>query len=353
MSSCKRTTIHDIAQLSGFSTSTVSLVLNNRVGIAEETRELVIQAAKNLGYDQAHLKSRRRKNDKNLTTLGLLLRLSEDELSQSNPFYSVVVSGIEEACRLQNIQLFYTHVKVDLRNRPYEIPNIINNHEIDGLMLVGVYLGEPLQQALKNTGIPVVLVDAYSNDNIYDSVVTNNFQGAYQAVSYLFQKGHKRIAMIGANPGIYPSFDERRYGYQAALRDCQIDCGVFYGCVVHRSGDSFYQTAQNLLNDHSETTAIYCANDSMAIETIRAAQDLQIRVPEDLSVVGFDDIDIASYITPPLTTLRVDKSNLGRLAVRVLQQHIQFPGFPPITHTLPVKLIERKSVSILSRIDVD
>jgi DNA-binding LacI/PurR family transcriptional regulator len=110
-------------------------------------------------------------------------------------------------------------------------------------------------------------------------------------------------------------------------------------------GEDFYNAAYRLLTNHPETTAIFCANDSMAIEAIRAAHDLHMRVPEDLSVVGFDDIDTARYITPALTTIQVDKANMGRMAVRVLQQRTQFPGLPPITHALPVKLIERQSVA--------
>jgi DNA-binding LacI/PurR family transcriptional regulator len=340
----KRATINDIAQRSGYSAATVSLVLNHRAGVTNQTRDRVEKAAEALGYDLTRLKRKRQTANKSVTTFGLLLRLTEQQFSQTNPFYSVVVMGIEEACRQQNIQLLYNHVHVDLRNRPCEIPKMISNRRLDGLMLVGTFLEEPLLQALIDTKMPVVLVDAYSSRPIFDSIVTPNFSGAYEAVHHLIQRGHRRIAMVGASPGIYPSFDERRQGYLSALRDNYIDDGRFMDCVVHVSGEGFYETAHQLLHDHPETTAVVCANDSMAIEVIRAAQALNIRVPHDLSVIGFDDIDAASYITPALTTVQVDKVNMGRLAVRTLQQRIQFPEFPPITHSLPVKLVERGSV---------
>src|SRR6266542_525944 len=199
----RRATISDIAEQSGFSSATVSLVLNNRTGISDGTRELVIKAAQDLGYDLSRLRNKRHTARKSVSTIGLLLRLAEHQYSQSNPFYSVVVAGIEEACRLRNIRLFYTHMNVDLRNRPSEIPEMVSTRELDGLLMVGVFLEEPLLQAFKNTNVPVVLVDAYSSADVYDLVVTQNFQGAYRAVSYLIRNGHRHIAMMGATPGIY------------------------------------------------------------------------------------------------------------------------------------------------------
>jgi LacI family transcriptional regulator len=224
------------------------------------------------------------------------------------------------------------------------MPKMVSNRDLGGLLWVGTFLEEPLLQVLTEAGVPVVLVDAYASRPVFDSVVTPNFQGAYDAVRYLVQRGHRRIAMVGVSPGTYPSVDERRQGYLAALRDCRVGDGCFEECVLHVSGESYYEAARKLLCDRRGATAVFCAIDSIAIEVIRAAQALNVRVPQDLSVVGFDDIDAAGYVTPALTTMHVDKVNMGRLAVRALLQRAQLPAFPPVTHSLPVELVERESV---------
>jgi LacI family transcriptional regulator len=337
----KRATLKDIAQRSGVSSSTVSLVLRSRPGIPAETRQRVLEAAETVGYDGQHLRSNR--SQPALSQIAVILRAHEEDRLQANPFYSPVLSGIESACREHSIRLLYTTILVNKDNCPIEAPRLLLEEPAEGLLVVGVYLEEALATALKARPFPVVLVDAYAAEP-YDAVVAQNFEGAYRAVSYLIRKGHRHIGLVGGYPGAFPSLRERRRGYVQALRDHRIESQYIADCSMCSGGEEAVAATIRLLLQHEQITALFGCNDLMTIRALQGAQAVSRRVPDDLSLVGFDDIEAAHLVVPGLTTMRVDKAGMGRMAVRMLLQRLESPGLPPVVSALATRLIERQSV---------
>lgn len=344
----KQVTLADIARKSAVSTSTVSLVLRNKRGIPEETRQRVLNVAQSLGYKPKIRAAMRgvggHRASGRLYNLGLILKSEPGLVPQANPFYSQVVAGIEDACRRSKTNLLYATLPVDDNNVPTEAPPLLVENHVEALLLVGAFVDETLGHVLGESPLPVVLVDAYSSSrNGYDAVVSDNFRGAYQAVSYLIERGHRRIGMVGSHPGAYPSFEERRQGYLQALRDAGIDA-VYFGDSTRQPGD-VAEATRVLLSAHPEVTALFGCNDHAALSALRAAETLGRRVPDDLSLVGFDDIDLARHVQPGLTTMHVDKVGMGRLAVQVLMNRLEFPDAERITAVISPRLVERGSAS--------
>jgi LacI family transcriptional regulator len=336
----QRITLEDIARHSGVSLATVSLVLREKPGINDETRRRVIDIARALGY--AKKLPSETAPASGLQQVGVALKSRSGDPPQTNQFYGPVLAGIEAACRKQQINLLYATVPVDEDNHPQELPRMLIEGGLDGLLLVGAFVDSTITRLMQRGATPIVLVDAYAAENDYDSVVSDNFRGAYQAATYLAQLGHRRIGVVGSLPDAYPSIDERRRGYLQALRDHGI--AEHYFADSHWTREAATAAATELLLRSPDISALFGCNDETAIGVIDAARALGRRVPEDLSVVGFDDIDLAAHVAPALTTMRVDKVSMGRLAVQLLAHRVEFPAAGCVTTVLRPTLIQRQSV---------
>ncbi|GAB4195768.1 MAG: LacI family DNA-binding transcriptional regulator [Roseiflexaceae bacterium] len=335
----QRVTMEDIARRSGVSLTTVSLVLRDKPGINDETRRRVMEVARELGYRKRS--SPDTSGGQSLQQIGVITKARAGDQPQVNPFYGPVVAGIEAACRRQQINLLYATVAVDLDNYPEDLPRMLAEAQLDGIILVGAFVDHTIDQLLQRRGLPAVLVDAYASTHAYDAVVSDNFRGAYEAVSYLIGLGHRRIGLAGTLPDAYPSIAERRNGYLQALADHQISERYF--ADTHLVHEEIEAATAALLSQHPAITALFCANDMTAISAMAAARTLRRHLPEDLSVVGFDDIDLAAHVTPGLTTMHVDKISMGRLAVQALAHRLEFPETSCVTTVLRPSLVERQS----------
>jgi len=337
----ERVTMARIAELSGVSLSTVSLVLRGRPGVGPETRQRVLEVARELGYLPPKLTA---PYAPPLSSVGLILKSDPGYVPQPNKFYSQVVAGIEEACRRQGINLLYATLPVDEDSYPLDLPRILTEEDsTGGLLLVGAFLNEALRQVMDRHSVPVVLVDAYAAGGTYDAVVSDNLSGAYQAVTYLIRQGHRHIGLVGYHPSAYPSIEERRNGYQQALADQGISDQYVAECHIVNPEEIAAATAE-LLRSHPGLTAIFGVNDDVAVAVMEAARQAGRRIPEDLSVVGFDDIELAGCVSPPLTTVHVDKVGMGRLAVQLLANRAEHPEASPVKAFICPRLIERHSV---------
>ena len=344
MSETRRTRVKmaDVARESGVSLSTVSMVLAEKPGLPAETRQRVLSVAHALGY--------RNKTGGNqnapgaLRTVRMFLKSQRGEIPRANEFYSHVISGIEAACARRKIDLMYTTIEVDDDNYPAEIPELLQREDTDGLMFVGVFVDEPLALALDRTGLPVVLIDGYSSGHKYDSVVADNLFGAYLAAHYLISKGHTQIGFIGghAHNRVYPSFDERRRGYLKAIEVHQLPGPYFADAAPVR--EEAITAATRMFKENPQLTAITGCNDFVVITAMHAALSMGLRLPQDISAVGFDDILMAENVMPPLTTMRIDKLNMGRLGVQLLANRAEVPEASVVTAQILPCLIERNSV---------
>lgn len=336
-----KVTMTDIARESGVSPATVSLVLRDKPGISQATRQKVLDSAAALGYIFSPTKTNERPF---MSSIGLVFKVRPNDPPQTNQFYAPVLSGIETYCRAQNINLLYAQLLVDEENNPLETPRLLKEQGVDGLLFVGIQLNQAITQVLQKQNQPIVLVDAYADDAQYDAVVSGNEAGAYQATSHLIQNGHRHIAMMGSMPHSYPSIQERRNGYLRAINEHGLT-PVFVDC--HHNIDSATTAAEVFLPERGQITAVFGANDEVAISIMRVAQTLEMRIPQDLSVVGFDNIQLAHFVAPALTTMRVDKMGMGRLAAQLLSNRIQYPEAGYVKSVIQPSLIERDSVAII------
>jgi LacI family transcriptional regulator len=342
----QRVTVNVIAQKSGVSAATVSLVLNNKTGVSQETRQRVLEIAESLGYTSRSASSRSPRGSAHspaLTSLGMIVKTEADSTPQTNPFYSNVMSGIEDACRRRGIHLFFSTLPVDKDNRPVEAPAMLTGDLVDGFLLVGAFVDETITRITRRGAPPVVLVDGYSASESYDSVVSDNFRAAYQAVEYLIKKGHRDIALIGSEADAYPSLRSRRNGYLRALKENGI-AETYIANFNIKNSKGLVETTR-LLQENPQITAMFGINDDMAVHAMHAAQDLGKRVPEDISVIGYDDTFLAETSKPGLTTMHVGTVTMGMAAVQVLTLRLENPDSARMTLIIHPELIERESVS--------
>jgi LacI family transcriptional regulator len=329
-----------IAEQSGVSLSTVSLALRDRPGVGVDTRQRVLEIAKELGYIP--------RNDTPLSlsvaNIGLILKSEPHQVPQANPFYSQVLAGIESTCRQWHLNLMFATMPVDQDSYPTEIPRLLREgNTVDACLFVGAFVDDTLSQAVEHRSIPIVLVDAYAASDLYDAVVTDNTKGAKCATLHLIQQGHRHIGFVGNHPHAYPSIRDRFKGYDQALQQNDIAHQYVAEChITDREGSIEAITA--LLQSNPQITALLGANDDMAIAAMEAVRALGRQIPDDVSVVGFDNIDLAKSVTPSLTTMHVDKIGMGRLAVQLLINRVEYPDASHVTAVILPNLMDRESV---------
>jgi LacI family transcriptional regulator len=318
---------------------TASEALNNKPGISLETRERVLEAARQLGYDHRFISSQSPKG--RIKTVGVIKHEHHD-YPGIDPFYYPVIAGVEQSCQAMGFGMMYATCDVDENNRMLRLPKTMDYSNLDGLVIVGAYLNKSFVKEVRALKCPVVLIDGYAEGEPFDRVLTNNVDGAYAIVSYLIKNRHKHIGMIGANPNSYPSIKERLEGYLQALKENHIETPYIEECHLNR--EDVYTATACLLNKYPFITALFIANDNGAFGAINAARSLSYEVPERLSVVGFDDIAFAQDMIPPLTTMRVDKSRMGEIAIHQLSYRSCNPDAPVMTIRMNASMILRKSV---------
>ena len=335
-------TLADVAQAVGCSSAAVSLALRGERGVSDATRRRVVEAARSLGYSPPAGASRKRQKP---MTIGLIIKAVHGDSPEANRFYAPVMAGIEESCRRHRMDLMLATMPVDQHYYPIEVPRIVTDRTCDGLIVVGAHLSQATAEILRDAP-PVVLVDAYAEEDAFDSVATDNVGGARTAVEHLVSRGHREIAVLGTEVGAFPSILQRRRGYEQVVAE--------YGLAPHFIDTPYWPPESaavagvSYLKDHPEITAVFCANDAVAVALLQAARQSGISVPGRLSVVGFDDIDQASFVSPALTTMAVDKLGMGRIAVTLLAHRLENDK-DCITQTLVrPQLVARDSVQQLS-----
>lgn len=338
----QRVTIQDVARESKASAATVSLVLRNKPGIGGETRRRVLASASALGYQPRGNGSGQ--GSAATRNIGLILRArsrSVDlQLPVVNPFYSLVTAGIEAAARNERMNLLYATLPVDDDNQPLSFPTQLLEQRLDGVLVIGSFDADTIGTAVAQSGSPVVLIDAPAAAHHFDAVVSDNDGGMVEAVSYLAARGHRRIGLLSPHARADPNFAQRRAGYLRAVSRLG-----FQDCWSPLPMEDMARGTIALLQQHPDVTALVGSNDQMTLAAMRALQEAGYRVPDDISLIGFDDIDQATSATPGLTTMAVDKVSMGRLGVDTLNRRLRFPDSARVLTLLRSKLTERASVA--------
>ncbi len=337
----EKVTITHIALESGVSPATVSLVLRNRPGVSEGTRIRVLGVAEKIGYQVKPIVVGSRNG--RLQTIGMIVKTEPNLPARANPFYSHVIIGVEDACRNSGIDLLLSTMPVDDKNRPLGVPQMLTRGIADALLMVGTFVDETVTSAVGRKTCPIILVDAYAKTDMFDAIVSDNFQAAWQAVDYLIRHGHRHIGLVGSEPDSYPSIKQRRGGYLRALREH--DISEVYCADFNLMLESGYEATKELLKKNSAITAIFAVNDKVALAAMNAVMDCGKRVPDDISIIGYDDVDLAANAKPPLTTMHVDTVAMGRAAVQLIMNRLEHPDSARMTLTIHPTLVERDSVA--------
>lgn len=323
-------TIREVALAAGVSIGTVSRALKNQRGLSDETRRHVRAVARQLGYDSDRLRSGKAQR------LVFLVHRHHSSFAL-NPFFALVMHGVEEACREFGI------APTLLAAGPADpVRDLLRLHEPDALLAAG-YFETELLTLLKERELPMALVDGWMPGCA--SVNPDNKMGGYLATRHLLDLGRRRIAYLAGSLA-HLSIRERELGYRRALFEAGVLADPDLEVVAPPGLDvasGAEEAMRVLLRLRPLPDALFAYNDTAALAALKVCQEAGLRVPQDIAIVGFDDIPAASYAPTPLSTLRVDKEALGRTGVELIMRGTEMPQ----ETTLPVTLIVRAS----SRID--
>ncbi len=338
------TTITDVAQKAGFSVSTVSLVLNNKGNISEETRRKVIEAADLIGYNIERYENKSIATA-NCNRIGIIYnnRFNGSNLA-SNPFYGEVMEGVEESLREHNFHMFFKTVTGDYQLDNQEINELIEEQNLAGLILTSYEINREIIVNIHNSKIPLVLVDNDVWDENIDCVMSDNIRGARRMVSHLIELGHEKIAFI-SGPLSHTCLEERYIGYQHALLEAGISTDQNLIRIMEKPGffvEEGYKALNDIFNTNKEKpTAVFASADVLAIGAMKALHQLGYSIPEDVSVAGFDDVVMSEHTMPPLTTVRIFKREMGNLAGKRLYELINGVNIKAIKLTVSVEMVLR------------
>jgi len=339
----RRPTQEDVARVAGVSRATVSYVINNRtdgnVRISEETRCRVLEAIEELGYRPNVLARSLRQGQTH--TIGMIVP------DNTNPFFAEVARGVEDTSFEQGYSVILCNSDRDL-DKELLYTNVLAEKRVDGILFVAAGMSTERICALQERRMPVIVVDRDIPDVAVDSVMTANERGGRLATRHLIELGHRRIGCIAGPSDVTPSA-ERVTGYRQALREAGLpmdEALIMKGDFQYESG---YQAARQLLSMEDPPTAIFACNDLMAVGAISAAVRLGRQVPADLSVVGFDDVPLASFANPALTTIVQPKYEIGVVAATMLLERMQDPDRPPHRKVLDTELVVRQSTAPVRR----
>jgi LacI family transcriptional regulator len=335
----RRITSHEVAERAGVSRTTVSFVLNDVAGaqISDETRQRVLRAARDLGYvpDAAarSLVSGR------TYILGLVICQPANHII-IDAYIHQVIYGLSEAGRERGFRVMLESVE-DV-SQPDAYIHLVRAKRIDGILLSGPRSDDNQLPALIADGFPTVLLGRL-NYNPAFFVDVNNQSAAFEAVTHLVKLGHQRIACITNGPLQYTSAVERLRGYRQALHQAGLpedEALIRYGDFEPESG---YREMQTLLNVQPRPTAIFVASDVVAFGAMAAIRDAGLRIPNDVAVVGFDDVPMSRYFTPALTTVRLSAVEQGRRGGEILIDLIEGKALAEPHVFLPTELVVRQS----------
>lgn len=332
-------TLKEIADVAGVSIATVSSALNDRPTVAAETRARVVDIAVSLGYRPKGRGPLRQAAD--IGVIGLLTKHDLGMTWEINRFYSRVQLGVTNTGQRHHISVMIANIEVDESNHPVIWPTMIDEQQIDGLILAGTFIDDTVHVIRRRSDIPMVLVDSYAPDLELDSVVTDNLGGAQKAVRHLIAHGHRRIGLAGWNPLSPPSIQQRKQAYMTVLAEHGLEPFIVETKLFAEGGAA---AVKALLRDQRQVTALFCCNDETAFGALDEARALGLRVPDDLSVIGFDNLEESGKTNPALTTIHVHKSWMGSLSVEMLMERIRHPERPKITVVVSTHLVERDTV---------
>ncbi|WP_068616652.1 LacI family DNA-binding transcriptional regulator [Paenibacillus tuaregi] len=340
MARAKKVSMQDIADKLNISKNAVSLALMDKKGVSEEMRHRIIQTAKELGYGPYGKKQPEHPN---------LLVVVPDRITRYDDndhfhFYHDMIWGLESSIRRKGYNAIIVRVD-EAMEKNLVLPGVFEDISYAGIILFGI-MDKPYAERIWKLDTPLVMLDSYYRDLPCPAVTSANIEGGYEAVHYLIQCGHSRIGFIG--PGnLTTSHEERGYGFWRAMKNSGLAVNPSW-CLTESEG--FEATRDEIARflDRQEAlpSAFFCGNDRIALLLGELLQERGIQVPGDVSIMGFDDLNMSEVAQPPLTTMRVDKQGMCDSAVDLLMSELSGTRHA-IRWGIQPKLIERHTVSKL------
>ncbi|WP_421382232.1 LacI family DNA-binding transcriptional regulator [Bacillus salacetis] len=307
------TTIKDIAKAAGVSVTTVSRALNGYSDVKELTRQKIAAVAKELNYSPNTLARSLVMNKSQ--TIGLLVSGFTKESVKDN-FTVEVLAGVNECASEMNYDLVLFNTNSSMQ-REKTYTQLCKERRVDGVIIQGIRTDDPYLKEVVDSDIPCVLIDIPVTSENVGYVTTDNELGADKAVQHLVELGHRNIGMVNGHEYAFVS-QKRLNGYKRALENAGLPFNPKYVVDGNFKEGEAAKVTKELLTEHPEITAVFCASDLMAIGSLKAAQEMGKQIPSDLSIVGYDDILLASYVSPSLTTVAQNKFQLGFEAAQML-----------------------------------
>ncbi|WP_410754971.1 ribose operon transcriptional repressor RbsR [Erwinia psidii] len=328
-------TMKDVARLAGVSTSTVSHVINNNRFVSEGVRERITAAITQLNYAPSALARSLKLNQ--TRTIGMLLTAS------SNPFYAEVVRGVERSCFERGYSLVLCNTEGDEARMNRSLETLLQKR-VDGLLIMCTESHIPSAEMLSRyPSIPSVMMDWSPFEGGSDIIQDNSLLGGEMATRYLISRGYTRIACI-AGPQDKTPARMRLEGFQKAMKDARLPVPPDYVVSGDFEFQGGYSAMKQLLTINPLPQAVFTSNDAMAVGVYHAVFQAGLLVGRDIAVIGYDDIELARYMTPPLTTIHQPKDALGELAIDTLIHRLADPGNSKQLLVLTPELVERDSV---------
>ncbi len=346
----KQVSIRDVAREAGVSAATVSYILNDtpNMSFTQETRDRVMAAVEKLNYvaNQAAktLGSSRVQGNAQSKLIGIVIPQTENKRKEShimfgNPFYGTFLSAVELEIRKAGYHLILSGT-----NHGQSYFEVVKSRTLDGVIILGAFPAKDVEE-YKRYKVPAVLVDCYgSDDAFFYSVRTDDRAGGYMATRYLIEKGHRNIAIVTGELKENGVNSERYQGYLDALKEAGIKPlkkNLYEGYVDYEYGTA---VAKKIVKDQNPCTAVFATSDITAIGVMNGLREQGLSVPDDVSIIGFDDVEYASMCFPCLTTIRQNVSQKGKQAAQLMLAAASNHSLPREEQLIPMKLIERGTV---------
>ena len=331
--------LRDVARGAGVSIATVSRVINQPDNVRPQTRNRVQNAIKILRYKPSRVARRLRTQDGRAHMLGIIVP------DIQNPFFSEIVRGVEDVAYEHDYALLLCNSDEDVSKEKFYF-DVMRSESVDGVILHPVHEAEKTVDSCTRPRLPLVCVDRSLTEMEVDAVVVDNRQGAFEAVELLIHLGHRRIGFISGLPHISTS-KERRLGYEQALDAHDIEWDGELICIGDWRQESGRLLAGKLLDMARPPSAIFPGNNLMTLGALEAIQARGLNIPQDVAIVGFDDMPWAALLNPPLTVVRQPGYEMGRRAVEMLFYRIAEPNRPTAHVVLKTTLVVRRSCGSL------
>ncbi len=332
-------TIKDVARLAGVSTTTVSHVINKTRFVAEATQEKVMKAVDELNYAPSAVARSLKCNS--TRTIGMLVTQS------TNLFFSEVISGVESYCYRQGYTLILCNTG-GIYEKQRDYIRMLAEKRVDGILVMCSDFTEELNEMLnRHTNIPKVVMDWGPESSQADKIMDNSEEGGYIATKYLIDNGHTDIACLSGH------FDklackERIVGFRRAMAEANIPVNEDWILEGNFECDTAVLLADKITAMEKRPTAVFCFNDTMALGLMSRLQQNGIKIPDDVSVVGYDNIELAEYFSPPLTTIHQPKRRVGKNAFEILLERIKDKDHEKRIFEMQPELVVRNTVKKLN-----